>query len=149
MRTAILLLVSVVCGFAQDNAPVRPLRERLLERALKGDSEAQFDLAKNYEAGRIGLPRDMVQAEHWYRMAADQGEPFAQASLGILYQFGKGGKADIVQACMWYTLAVDRTKGGDRETIVEMLDEINAQMTDSQRAEAKRLARQWKPKVTK
>ncbi|HXJ39185.1 MAG TPA: tetratricopeptide repeat protein [Bryobacteraceae bacterium] len=151
MRWAIVLFLSLTCLAAQapDGAPPKPLRERLLERALKGDAEAQFDLAKNYEAGRIGLPRDVVQAEHWYRLAAEQGEPFAQASLGILYQFGKGVKPDLVQACMWYTLAVERTKSGDRETIMEMLDDLNERLTDGQRAEAKRLAREWKPRVTK
>ena len=37
----------------------KPLRERLLERAQQGDAEAQYDLAKNLEAGRIGLKRDI------------------------------------------------------------------------------------------
>ena len=151
MRGAFILLLSLTGLWAQapEGAPTRPLRERLLERALKGDAEAQFDLGKNYEAGRIGLKRDLTEAEHWYRMAAEQGDPFAQASLGILYQYGKGVKADVVQACMWYTLAVDRTKGGDRETIAEMLDGLNEQLTDAQRVEAKRRAREWKPKPTK
>jgi TPR repeat protein len=151
MRLTILLFVafSSLCAQPPAGAPAKPLRERLLERALKGETEAQFDLGKNYEAGRIGLPRDYVQAEHWYRLAAEQGDPFAQASLGILFQFGRGVKVDRVEACMWYTLAVDRTKSGDRETIMEMLDDLNATMTDSQRFEAKRLAREWKPKVTK
>jgi TPR repeat protein len=147
MKMPILLLVTLSGLWAQapEGAPTRPLRERLLERAEKGDAEAQFDLGKNYEAGRIGLKRDLVQAEHWYRAAAEQGDPFAQASLGILYQFGRGVKTDLVQAYMWYTLAVERSKGGDRDTIVEMLDGLNEQLTDTQRAEAKRLAHDWKP----
>ena len=53
--------LSVSTGFCQapdaPEAPRKPLRERLLERAQKGDADAQFDLGKNYEAGRIGLPR--------------------------------------------------------------------------------------------
>src|SRR5580700_1880405 len=84
-----LAALSVGVGFSQPvdvpAPPPRPLRERLLDRALKGDAEAQFDLAKDYEAGRIGLPRDLSQAQHWYREAADQGDPFAEASLGILF----------------------------------------------------------------
>src|SRR5260370_15937288 len=108
-----MLLASGLCAQAQQ----KPLRERLLERALKGDADAQFDLGKNYEAGRIGLKRDFAQAEHWYREAANQGDPFAQASLGILYGFGKGVSPDLVQALMWYELAAGHTTGGDRVSI--------------------------------
>jgi len=98
-----ILLLSMTGLWAQapEGAPSKPLRERLLERALKGDAEAQFDLGKNYEAGRMGLRRDLTEAEHWYRLAAEQGDPFAQASLAILYGFGKGVPQDLVQAYMW------------------------------------------------
>jgi len=138
--TAILLLSGTL--FGQE----KPLRERLLERAQHGDAEAQYDLAKNLETGRIGLKRDMVQAEHWYRAAAEQGDPFAQAGLAILYQFGKGVKADPVEACMWYTLAAAGTKGGDHDSIAEMLTNLTQQITPEQRAEAQKRAREWKPK---
>jgi len=138
--TAILLLATIL--FGQE----KPLRERLLERAQHGDAEAQYDLAKNLETGRIGLKRDMVQAEHWYRAAAEQGDPFAQAGLAILYQFGKGVKADPVEACMWYTLAAAGTKGGDHDSIAEMLTNLTQQITPEQRAEAQKRAREWKPK---
>jgi len=37
-----------------------------------------------YEQG-IGLPRDPAEAAHWYRRAADQGNPLAQNNLGVLY----------------------------------------------------------------
>jgi len=125
--------------------PVKPLRERLLDRALKGDAEAQFDLGKNYEAGRIGLQRDFAQAEHWYRMAAEQGDPFAQASLAILLGFGKGIPKDQVQALMWYEVAAARSKGGDRDTIVEMRDDLARRMSPADQAEARRRAQEWKP----
>jgi TPR repeat protein len=138
--TAILLLSAT--SFGQE----KPLRERLLDRAQQGDAEAQYDLAKNLETGRIGLKRDMVQAEHWYRAAAEQGDPFAQAGLAILYQFGKGVKADPVEACMWYTLAAAGTRGGDHDSIAEMLANLTQQITPEQRAEAQKRAREWKPK---
>ena len=139
--------LSVIFGQTVHGPPAspKPLRERLLERALQGDAGAQFDLAKNYETGRIGLPKDYVQAEHWYRAAAAQGEPFAQASLGILFNFGKGVQQDFVQALMWYEIAISHSTGGDRDTILEMRDNILQQMTAEQIAEARRLARQWKP----
>src|ERR1700722_12736658 len=95
MRIAIVFLLTslAVCqgqGQAPSTTTVKPLRQRLLERALKGDAEAQFDLAKGYEGGRMGLPQDFAQAAHWYLEAANREDPFAQASLGIFYNMGKG-----------------------------------------------------------
>jgi uncharacterized protein len=136
-------LTALPLSFGQ--TPPRPLRERLLERAQQGDAEAQFDLAKDYETGRIGLPKDFTQAEHWYRAAAAQGEPFAQASLGIMFNFGKGVHQDYVQAYMWYEIAIAHSAGGDRDTIVEMRDNIAQEMTAAQITEGRRLAGQWKP----
>jgi hypothetical protein len=145
----LLSLASISIAFGQTaEAPAtrqKPRRERLLESALKGDSEAQFDLAKGYEAGRMGLEKDYVQAEHWYHEAAVQGDPFAQASLGMLYNFGKGVHTDYVQAYMWYALAAEHTAGGDRETIAEMRDSLGRRMTAEQKTAAEQLVRQWKP----
>jgi hypothetical protein len=140
------LAVSVLACFAQETeAPRKPLRERLLERAQKGDVEAQFDLGKNYETGRIGLPRDLAQAQHWYREAANQGDPFAEASLGILYNFGKGVERDYFQAYIWYERAVLHLTGADRDTVVEMRDRIAGKLTSTQLEDARRQAREWKP----
>ncbi len=131
-----LLLVTATSLFAQQ----KPLRERLLESAQKGDAEAQFELGKNYETGRIGLPKDFAQAEHWYRLSAQQGDPFAEASLGLLFQFGKGVKKDAVQALMWYEVALARSNAGDRASIAELRDDIVGGMTAAQISEARRRA---------
>jgi len=139
----IAALAALPGGFGQTSQ--KPLRDRLLDRARQGDAEAQFDLAKNYETGRIGLPKDLVQAEHWYREAAAQGEPFAQASLGIMFNFGKGVHQDYVQAYMWYEIAIAHSTGGDRDTIVEMRDYVAQEMTHDQIGEGRKLAGQWKP----
>jgi TPR repeat protein len=125
--------------------PPKPYRERLLERALKGDAEAQFDLGKNYETGRIGLPRDMAQARHWYLEAAGQGDPFAEASLAILYHFGKGVPQDYFEAYVWYQRAILKLTGGDRDSVVEMSDRAARMLTKSQIEKGQRLAREWKP----
>jgi len=124
-------------------------RSSLRERAAAGDPEAQFNLAKNYETGRAGYKKDFVEAEHWYRQAAEQGDPFAQASLGILYRFGKGIPRDYVEAFMWFYLAANQTTGGDQQSIAEMRDSTRARMTGEQYAEAMRRARGWKPKTAR
>lgn len=147
-----LLLASVLItpGFAQQPpaaaaTPQKPYRERLLDRAHNGDVEAQFELGKNYETGRIGLPKDFSQAQYWYHKAADQGDPYAEASLGILFNFGKGVARDYVQAYMWYERAAMHSQAGNRESIVEMRDAIVENLTPQQIEEAKRLARDFKP----
>jgi len=49
---------------------------------------------------------------------------------------------DYVQAYMWYKLGA--AKGGTSGAI--MRDELATRMTSDQLAEAKKLAREWKPK---
>jgi len=132
-------------GQTATTPPPKPYRERLLDRAQKGDMDAQFELGKNYETGRIGLPKDITQAQFWYKKAADQGDPFSEASLAILFNFGKGVARDYVQAYMWYVLAVEHSKGADKDSITEMRDNLADKMTHQQIVEAERLAKDWKP----
>jgi TPR repeat protein len=137
-----LLLLIPVLALAQPPAGRPPLRER----AAAGDPEAQFTLGKNYEGGRSGLKKDYAEAANWYRKSADQGNVYAQASLGILYHSGKGLPHDDVQAEMWFIISAGRAPQNDRDTIVEMRDSVAAHLTPQQLAEAQRLARDWKPK---
>ncbi len=145
MRLITLFVFAMSLAPAQDGPP--PGRASLRERATNGDADAQFTLGKNYEAGRGGLKKDLEQAGNWYRLAADQGDPFAQASLGLLYRFGKGVQRDLVQAYLWLELSASHTTGADSESIAEYRDAAAAQMTPTQIIEAKRLARDWKPKA--
>ncbi len=123
------------------DAPRKPLRERLLERAQHGEAEAQFELAKDYEGGRIGLPQDLTQAQHWYREAANQGDAFAEASLGIMYNVGKGVQRDALLAYMWLDRAVSHMTGAERDTLVEMRDSVGRKMTAGQLADARRMSK--------
>lgn len=56
--------------------------------ARQGSAEARFRLAEAFAAGQ-GVPRDMVQAAAWYRLAAD------------------GGKADAVEAARTVEASLD------------------------------------------
>jgi hypothetical protein len=134
-----------LCQEPTSTPPTKPLRERLLERAQKGDAEAQFELAKHYEAGRIGLPQDLQQAAHWYREAANQGDAYAEVSLGIFYDFGKGVPRDYVLAYMWFERSASKLTGGDRESVVEMRDAVAKKLNPGQLAHAQSLAKQSGP----
>ena len=140
-----LLLGLITVGLASSQ-PV-PGKPSLRERAAQGDADAQFTLGKNYEAGRGGLTRDFAEAERWYRRAAEQGDVFAQASLGILHRFGKGVPQDYIQAYQWFYLAAAHSTGGEQESIAEMRDSTAAHMTPEQKAQALKLAQAWKPKA--
>jgi hypothetical protein len=135
---ALLAALSICAG----QAPKTSLRER----AANGDPEAQFTLGKNFEAGRGGLKRDLPEAERWYRRSAEQGEPFAQASLAILFRFGKGVTQDFVEAYKWFSLAASRTDGSDRDSIVELRDSTASHLTARQIAAASQWVQDWKPK---
>ena len=141
--TAMVMIATALC---QPPSPSKkPLRERLQERALKGDPEAQFDLAKGYEGGRMGLPQDLAQAAHWYREAANLGDPFAQASLGIFYNMGKGVPRDYVISYMWFERSASQLTGPDQDSVIEMRDSVGRKLSADQLAKARRLAKDSQP----
>jgi len=43
-----------------------------------------------------------------YRMLADQGDPYAQRALGIMYDMGQGVSQNYVEAMKWFRKAADR-----------------------------------------
>ena len=77
-----------------------------------------------------------------FRPLADQGDPLAQATLGLMYAEGQGVPQDYVLAHMWMNLAVAK---GVQEA-VKGRDLLEKNMTTDQIAEAQRLAKEWKPK---
>ena len=89
-----------------------------------------------------GVPKDLEQALKWYRLAANQGNAFAQATLGDMYYQGQGVPKDYVLAYMWNNLA----SAHDYETASKNRDFLAKLMTPAQIAEAQKLAREWKPK---
>jgi TPR repeat protein len=147
MRLLLTFLLGSV-AWAQPPAPEpgQPPRPPLKVRAAAGDPEAQFTLGKNYEAGRSGLKRDYAEAANWYRKSAEQGNIYAQASLGILYHSGKGLPHDDLQSEVWLTVSAAHAPKDVYDTIAEMRDSVAHHLTPQQIAEAQKLASNWKPK---
>ena len=106
--------------------------------AEQGNVDAQFSLGIAYFGAG---PQDETQAAKWFRLAAEQGDTVAQFMIGWIYADGLGVPRDYVLAHMWWNLAAMQGAllGGQKR------DEIEVQMTPDQIAEAKRLAREWKP----
>jgi TPR repeat protein len=108
--------------------------------AEQGDAGAQDELATAYLWGD-GVQPDPSEATQWFRKAAEQGDIFAQTSLAYLYACGAGVSKDLALAHMWLSLAA--AQGQPVATIA--LDKLASKMTSAQVAEARRLAREWKP----
>ena len=111
--------------------------------ADKGDARAQYNLGVMYYNGQ-GVTKDEVEAVKWYRKAADQGHAPAQHNLGVMYANGHGVVKDEVEAYKWLLLAGAVGTKQAREGIPL----IEKGLTDSQRAEGQRLAREFRPHMS-
>ncbi len=109
-----------------------------------GHAWAQHNLGNMNYFGQ-GVPEDYAEAARWWHKAAEQGEPRAQNNLGAMYLKGEGVLQDYVQAHMWFNLAASTLTGELRGEAVEHRDDIAAEMTPAQLAEAHKLAREWRP----
>ncbi|HBX42487.1 MAG TPA: hypothetical protein DEH27_01140, partial [Deltaproteobacteria bacterium] len=76
----------------------------MVEKANKGEAEAQFGLAEKYRKGE-DLPKNDAEAAKWYRKAGEQGVADAQATLGQMYREGEGVPKDDAEAAKWYRKA--------------------------------------------
>ena len=106
---------------------------------------AQFRLGDLYSSGEGSPPND-TEAAQWYRLAADQCLGGAQFNLGMMYAKGQGVPQDRVLAHMWLNVVVSELPPlgqQQRNTAVDALALVAAQMSPSQVAEAQQLAFQW------
>lgn len=76
----------------------------LRNAADHGHAAAQSALAYQYLVGYQVVKQDKGEAARWYRKAAEQGYPYAQAKLGSLYESGDGVPMDRAEAIKWYRL---------------------------------------------
>ncbi len=97
-----------------------------------------------YNSGR-GVPQDYAMAASWFLLAAEQGNPGGQSSLGSLYFSGNGVPQDYVEAHMWFNLAAAGRGGALHDFHAEARDAVAERMTAEQVAEAQRRAREWTP----
>ncbi|MGA6994331.1 MAG: tetratricopeptide repeat protein [Candidatus Deferrimicrobiaceae bacterium] len=79
----------------------------LIERANKGEAEAQTALAEMYRKGE-GVPKNDAEAAKWYRKAAEQGVPEAQVNLGLMQANGQGVPKNYGEAVEWFSKAAEQ-----------------------------------------
>jgi uncharacterized protein len=116
--------------------------------AHQGNADAQFRLGAMFASRPVSDDTQAAeydaQAAAWYRKAADQGNAVAQFGLGAMYERGESVLQDYVQSHKWLSLATSNAIL--REVVLLKRDEVAAEMTPAQIAEAQRMAREWKPK---
>ena len=52
-----------------------------------------------------GVTQDHQESVKWYRMAAEQGDAYAQINLGFMYWKGEGVTQDHKESARWYRMA--------------------------------------------
>lgn len=96
--------------------------EVLLAQAQAGDARAQERLAEAHYLGR-GAPRDLSEAERWFRLAAEQGRAGAQHRIAGLYLYGEGRPADFTEAARWFRMAAENGYGTSQYMLGTLLAE--------------------------
>ncbi len=79
----------------------------LIEKANKGDSDAQFELGYKYCRGE-GVERDCAKALDWYEKSAAQNNAIAQNNLGVMYCIGEGVVQDYGKALEWFEKSAEQ-----------------------------------------
>jgi len=98
------VLLLALAAFSQ-SAPSPSKIAQLKQKAQAGDAQAQTELGLAYR------DKNPDAAAEWFRKAADQGNPVAQNSLGVLYHDGRGVPKDFEQAFSWYRKAAAQKYG--------------------------------------
>ena len=97
--------------------------------------------------GTIAWPDGSTYSGIFDRRAAEQGNGFAQLSLGILYYYGLYVPQDDVQAHKWFNIAASRLPNSERRAMaIRYREQVASRLSSSQLARAFRLAREWQPK---
>ena len=98
------------CRHHIDHCSYEPDRESLLERAQRGQADAQFELGGILTEGE-GVLQNYQDAFKWTRKAAEQGHVDAQSSLGWMYAIGKGVPQNFKEAVKWLQKAAEQGNG--------------------------------------
>lgn len=126
--------------FSEVRLPGPDLSVRELEDLI---AQNQYrHLGQLYAEGQ-GVPRDYAEALKWYRMAADQGDIWAQLAVGRFYEEGCGVRQDDEEAYFWFSLAASRS--ADEVPFASWRDEALTKLTREQKEEVEKRLQLWKP----
>ncbi|MGE4372762.1 MAG: tetratricopeptide repeat protein [Xanthobacter sp.] len=108
-----------------------------------GDADAQYHLGRMYLEG-IGGMRDARSAGRWLTLSAQKGQFEAQALLGeLLFRGDDGIPRQPARGLMWLTLARDGAAKPEDKWVVDLHEEIFAEATREQQAQAFNYLERW------
>jgi hypothetical protein len=115
-----------------------PKDEKMAMELYQKAADNGFAPAQSYLGSAYEAKNEITEAIFWYRKAAQQGEPFAQTNLGLIYGLGQSIHKNELIA---YGLLEMAVLNGS-ETALDIRDTIAKSLTLSKRDEAKALARE-------
>ena len=126
------------------------LEREYLQKAQKGDLEAQYKLARLYFEGD-GIYQSDKKGAYWIRQAAEHGYDKAQGDLGMMYALGTMVRQSNVEAIKWLTLCAQKDEYGPAIRYMKEMEE-KMKAKDPKRAaedirKGRALAAAWKPKT--
>jgi TPR repeat protein len=160
--------MSLYAGAARSGYAVANFLQYWLARSGQLGEAAQRTAVGHLEAGaKVGgldslawlclneLPKGgpAVRALHCERVANSDHAlaPRAQNQLAMMYAFGDGVPKDFVLAYNWSNLAAARLDPDkeikDAASAANLRDRLSEVITPTERAEAQRMAREWKPTI--
>ena len=110
----------------------------LLSAAEQGYVVAQLALGVMYDDGH-GVAEDATEAVRWFYRAAAQSVVRTQYDSRVIYANGREVAQDDVTH-LWFDLAVARSTGDIRDSVVQSRETIAQRMTRNQITEARRRA---------
>jgi TPR repeat protein len=106
-----------------------------------GDGEAQYYLGRQYLEGK-GVQKDAILAARWLSLAAEKGDPRAQALLGHMLFKGDEVGRQPARGLFWLIIAKDGA--GSAETwIGDMYTSALSQANESDRTLAHKYLEDW------
>lgn len=113
--------------------------------AARGHIGAEFMMGVLYFYGN-GVGRDSGIAAVWFHKSALKGHPPAQLALGSIHIRGVGVRQDLSDAYMWLTLASQSSVPDLVSQALALRDGAEKEMLVHQIKEARRRAREWRPR---
>ncbi len=104
----------------------------------------QFNLDMGLSYLRHGLNNIALKR---LTLAAEQGSPVAQLTLGRMYAEGASAPQDHLFAHRWLNLAAYRLPEANREHALRLRQTVSKTLSSDRLIEAELLARQWVPKT--
>lgn len=120
MDSADMNLASGIAAF--EAKEFRRSLQLLQPLAEKGEPEAQYRLAVQYQAG-LGVVQNPLQAYHWMRAAAEQDHGLALHGLGIMYLYGECVDKNESEAARWLERAAGQGLPGSMAALAGMYEQ--------------------------